>query len=196
MPESLPLKTCIILPKVLTKFYTAFIITVSNIVKAGQPETVMKKGNRRMEVQIDNRQGKHKIPKKKVRQKAKTILNALGYPDAELSILIVDDQQIADLNRQYLNRDGPTNVLAFSLREGLFTDMAPGLLGDVVISVETAHRQAQDAGLSMQDYFDQLLIHGILHLLGYNHENSKSEARKMEKKTNQLLKVIKSLAAP
>ncbi len=120
----------------------------------------------------------------------------MGYPDAELSILIVDDQQIADLNRQYLNRDGPTNVLAFSLREGLFTDMAPGLLGDVVISVETAHRQAQDAGLSMQDYFDQLLIHGILHLLGYNHENSKSEARKMEKKTNQLLKVIKSLAAP
>ncbi len=120
----------------------------------------------------------------------------MGYPDAELSILIVDDQQIAELNRQYLNREGPTNVIAFSMREGLFSEIAPNLLGDVVISVETAHRQAKDAGLSMLVYFDQLLIHGILHLLGFDHENSESEARKMEKKSNQLLNIIKSQATP
>ena len=120
----------------------------------------------------------------------------MGYPDAELSILIVDDQQIAGLNRQYLNREGPTNVIAFAMREGLFSEIAPNLLGDVVISVETAHRQARIAGLSMLDYFDQLLIHGILHLLGYDHESSESAARKMEKKTNQLLKAINSQAAP
>ena len=114
----------------------------------------------------------------------------MGYPDAELSILIVDDQQITLLNQQYLNREGPTNVIAFPMQEGPFAEIAPDLLGDVVISVETAHRQAKNAGLSMLDYFDQLLIHGILHLLGYNHENDRSEAHKMEQKAKELLKAI------
>ena len=114
----------------------------------------------------------------------------MGYPDAELSILIVDDQQIARLNQQYLQRKGPTNVIAFSMQEGPFSEMAPDLLGDVVISVETAHRQAKNADLSMTDYFNQLLIHGILHLLGYDHENDKSEEKKMEAKAQELLKHI------
>ena len=143
-----------------------------------------------MQVQIDNRQSKQRISKKKIRQIATAILNALGYPDAELSILIVDDQQIARLNRQYLNRKGPTNVIAFSMQDGPFSEIAPNLLGDVVISVETAHRQALNAGLGMRAYFNQLLIHGILHLLGYDHENDKSEARKMERKAKELLKLI------
>ena len=143
-----------------------------------------------MEVQIGNRQSIHRISKKKIRQTASVILNALGYPDAELSILIVDDQQIAQLNRQYLNREGPTNVIAFSMRQGQFSDIAPNLLGDVVISADTAHREAQSAGISMQDRFDQLLIHGTLHLLGYDHENTEAEARKMEEKNNELLKLL------
>ncbi|MCK4986560.1 MAG: rRNA maturation RNase YbeY [Desulfobacterales bacterium] len=143
-----------------------------------------------MEVQIGNRQSIHRISKKKIRQTASVILNALGYPDAELSILIVDDQQIAQLNRQYLNREGPTNVIAFSMRQGQFSDIAPNLLGDVVISADTTHREAQSAGISMQDRFDQLLIHGTLHLLGYDHENTEAQARKMEKKNNELLKLL------
>jgi probable rRNA maturation factor len=143
-----------------------------------------------MEVQIDNRQVKHRISKKKIQKTAKAILSALGYPDAELSILIVDDQQITHLNQQYLNREGPTNVIAFAMQEGPFAEIAPDLLGDVVISVETAHRQAKNAGLNMLDYFDQLLIHGILHLLGYNHEKDRSEADKMEQKAKELLKAI------
>jgi len=114
----------------------------------------------------------------------------LGYPDAELSILIVDDQQIAQLNRQYLNREGPTNVIAFSMRQGQFSDIAPNLLGDVVISADNAHREAQNAGISMQTRFDQLLTHGTLHLLGYDHENTEAEARKMEEKNNELLKLL------
>ncbi len=114
----------------------------------------------------------------------------MGYPDAELSILIVDDQQIAQLNRQYLNREGPTNVIAFSMRQGQFSDIAPNLLGDVVISADNAHREAQNAGISMQTRFDQLLTHGTLHLLGYDHENTEAEARKMEEKNNELLKLL------
>ncbi len=115
----------------------------------------------------------------------------MDYPDAELSILIVDDQQIAQLNRQYLNREGPTNVIAFSMRQGQFSDIAPNLLGDVVISADTTQREAQSAGISMQDRFDQLLIHGTLHLLGYDHENTAAEAQKMEAKTNELLQLLK-----
>ncbi len=120
------------------------------------------------------------------------VLNALDYPDAELSILIVDDQQIAQFNRDYLNRIGPTNVIAFPMREGRFTEITPSLLGDVVISSQSAHQEGQSAGLSMGDRLNQLLIHGILHLCGYDHENTKTEARRMEKKTEELLKIIKA----
>ena len=114
----------------------------------------------------------------------------MDYPDAELSILIVDDQQIAQLNHQYLDREGPTNVIAFSMRQGQFSDIAPNLLGDVVISADTAQREAQSAGISMQNRLDQLLIHGTLHLLGYDHENTAAEARKMEAKANELLQLL------
>jgi probable rRNA maturation factor len=114
----------------------------------------------------------------------------LDCPDSELSILIVDDQQIEKLNRQFLNRKGPTNVIAFPMQEGQFSEIAPNLLGDVVISVETAQREARNAGLSMEARFNQLLIHGILHLLGYDHVKTQSEARRMGKKTNELLKII------
>ena len=120
------------------------------------------------------------------------VLNALGYPDAELSILIVDDQQIAQLNHAYLDRSGPTNVIAFSMREGKFSGITPNLLGDVVISIETACQEGQKGDLSMEERFDQLLVHGILHLLGYDHENTKSEARKMEKKEQELLNIIQA----
>ncbi|MEJ2220012.1 MAG: rRNA maturation RNase YbeY [Desulfobacterales bacterium] len=120
------------------------------------------------------------------------MLNALGYPDAELSILIVDDQQIAQLNHQYLNREGPTNVIAFPMNQGPFSDIVPSLLGDVVISADTTHREAQSAGIGLQDRFDQLLIHGTLHLLGYDHEGTVDEARKMEEKANELLQLLQN----
>jgi probable rRNA maturation factor len=144
-----------------------------------------------MEVRIDNRQSIHRIARKKLRQAAKAILNALDCPDAELSILIVDDQQIAKLNQQFLNRKGPTNVIAFPMQEGQFTEITPNLLGDVVISVETARHEAHNAGLRMQERLNELLIHGILHLLGYDHGKKKSEARVMQNKTNELIKIIK-----
>ena len=116
----------------------------------------------------------------------------MEYPDAELSILIVDDEQIAELNQAYLSRSGPTNVIAFPMREGKFSEITPHLLGDVVISIETAHQEGLKSGFSIEERLDQLLIHGILHLLGYDHEDSNSEARKMEKKTQELLNIIQT----
>ena len=143
-----------------------------------------------MEALIDNRQNNLKIPLKKIQQTARAILGALDFPDGELSILLVDDQQIETLNIEYLNRKGPTNVIAFSMREGQFNDITPNLLGDVVISVETAKKEAHAANISMQNRFNQLLIHGILHLVGYDHEKTQKEAKRMEKKSNELLSML------
>jgi probable rRNA maturation factor len=114
----------------------------------------------------------------------------LGYPDAQLSILIVDDDQIEALNKAYLNHTGPTNVISFPMQEGPFSEITPDLLGDVVISADTAHREAVDAGMPMDDRFSQLLIHGILHLVGYDHVHSEEEASAMEQKSHQLMELI------
>jgi probable rRNA maturation factor len=102
----------------------------------------------------------------------------------------VDDPQIEILNQQYLNRQGPTNVIAFAMREGEFSDLTPNLLGDVVISMDTTAKEAKSAGLSRERRFNELLIHGILHLLGYDHENSQREARRMEDKSREILGLI------
>jgi probable rRNA maturation factor len=143
-----------------------------------------------MEVLIDNRQSRHKISPKKIQQAVQVVLSALDFPDGELSILLVDDPQIATLNQKYLDRQGPTNVIAFAMREGEFSHLTPHLLGDVVISVDTAAREAQDAGLSRERRFNELLVHGILHLFGYDHEDSEKEALRMEEKSRELLEMI------
>ncbi len=74
--------------------------------------------------------------------------------------------------------------------EGKFANISPQLLGDVVISVETAYQEGINAGISMEERFIQLLIHGILHLFGYDHETTETEAFKMEKKSEELIKLI------
>jgi probable rRNA maturation factor len=117
----------------------------------------------------------------------------LDCPDAELSILLVDDAEIAKLNREYLGRRGPTNVIAFPMREGGFPEIMPQLIGDVVISIDTAAREALEADLSFETRFMQLLVHGILHLLGYDHEKPDADAEAMERKSEALLEKLGSL---
>lgn len=143
-----------------------------------------------MEVLIENRQNRHKLSRQKIQTTARRILNALGYPDAQLSILIVDDTQITEFNLAYLNHAGPTNVISFPMQEGQFSDISPDLLGDVVISADSAHREAVEAEMALTERFNQLLIHGILHLAGYDHVNSEEEAAVMERKSNELIKLI------
>ncbi|OQX24915.1 MAG: rRNA maturation RNase YbeY [Desulfobacteraceae bacterium IS3] len=143
-----------------------------------------------MSVLITNRQNSQKIVPEKVKKAAKAALNALECPDGELSLLIVDDAEIAVFNRDYLRREGPTNVIAFPMREGEFGNINPLLLGDVVISSETAQREAEDIGIGTEERFMQLLIHGILHLFGYDHENDEEEAVRMETKSEELLTLI------
>jgi len=116
----------------------------------------------------------------------------LACPDGELSILIVDDSQIERLNQEYLNRGGPTNVIAFPMREGDFSNLNPQLLGDVVISIETAAKEGKIAGISTEERLSQLLVHGILHLFGYDHEKSEPKAHEMEIKSKELLELMNS----
>jgi probable rRNA maturation factor len=146
-----------------------------------------------MDIQIDNQQTKQPIKVKAIQKKARAILNALDCPDGELSIVLVDDVRIADLNQVYLQHTGPTNVISFPMREGDFSEINPQVLGDVVISMDTCAREAEAAGLAMEVRLDQLLIHGILHLMGYDHVHSESEARVMEAKSNELLTMLEEI---
>jgi len=114
----------------------------------------------------------------------------LGCPDGELSVLFTDDKFIADLNRRYLNREGPTNVLAFPLAEGTPSCEEPAMLGDVVISVDTAIRESSFMGDPVETTVHRLLIHGVLHLFGYDHEKSLEEARRMKRREKRLLSLI------
>jgi pyridoxine 5-phosphate synthase len=107
-----------------------------------------------------------------------------------VSLLLVEDREISRYNRRYLNRSGPTNVLAFSLREGLFPEINPGLWGDIVVSTETAAREAREAGISLLDRVLFLIVHGWLHLQGYDHERSQEEERLMELRTGEIVELI------
>lgn len=111
--------------------------------------------------------------------------------DKELSILLTDDEQIARLNERYLGRKGPTNVLAFPMSGWLTPKIESSMLGDVVISVETARREANELGEPLGYTIDRLLIHGLLHLLGYDHEGSIVDAKDMEKQEKRLMSLIK-----
>jgi probable rRNA maturation factor len=113
-------------------------------------------------------------------------LTELGLLEAELSILFVNDLQIQELNRRYLHRDKPTNVLAFSMRQGEFSTLHPHLLGDLVISVETAKRQSNRFGLNEMEMVILLMVHGVLHLMGYDHEGTKKDSKEMAYKQKQL----------
>ncbi len=105
----------------------------------------------------------------------------MGCDDRELSVLLTDDPRIAELNERYLARKGPTNVISFPMDEGEPVPPGTGMLGDVVVSVETARAESCKTGETHERAVDRLLAHGILHLLGYDHERSAQEARRMRR---------------
>lgn len=99
------------------------------------------------------------------------------------------DPAIRELNRRYRNRDIPTDVLSFPLAD----EVCPDLLGDVVISVDTLRRQARQRKRSVADELLRLLIHGVLHLLGYDHEVSSAEARRMRKAEREMKAAVRGV---
>jgi probable rRNA maturation factor len=129
------------------------------------------------------------IERRALARKARIVLEALGLDASELSVSLVGDAEIRRLNRRYRGKDRPTDVLSFSLREGEFGDVATSI-GDVVISLETAKRQALENGFTFPEEVDRLLVHGILHLAGYDHEVSPREERRMKRKASEMLRRI------
>lgn len=119
----------------------------------------------------------------------------MACEEGELSVWLCDDVAIRELHREYLGEDSATNVLSFAQREGEFAAVEPEVLGDVVISVETARRDAQGGGEDPDDEVAFLLIHGILHLLGYDHEGEQAHrAGEMEAKESELFRLVRDEA--
>jgi rRNA maturation RNase YbeY len=128
------------------------------------------------------------LKKRKVKKSLRKVLKDLGYNDNELSILFTNDHHISQLNLQYLGRKGATNVLAFPMKDE--HGIIPIILGDVVISVETAFRESKELKENPEVTVNRLLIHGLLHLLGYEHESSELEAERMEREEKRLLSIL------
>jgi probable rRNA maturation factor len=142
-------------------------------------------------VVVQNYQRAVAIDQKWLGRTAEAVLSAARAETAELSVLLVSDQRMRALNRRYRNKDRATDVLAFPLREGRFSRFRGALLGDVVISMQTAKRQAKEFGHSLCDEIARLLVHGILHLLGYDHERNVRDAAVMERKERAILRAIR-----
>ena len=119
------------------------------------------------------------------RQRAGAVLAAASATEAELSVALVDDATIARLNQAYRGKSGPTDVLSFSLVEGDHGEHRGAMLGDVVIAMPTAARQARELGHDLDEELLRLLIHGVLHLLGFDHEEEE-EARAMEAREREV----------
>lgn len=129
-----------------------------------------------------------KVKTRRIRSLALQVLQAENCTaDTEVSILLTDDESITMLNGEYRGLQEPTDVLSFSQHEGDDEFAAEeNLLGDVVISVETAKRQADERGADLDSEIDMLLVHGLLHLLGYDHAEPE-EADKMFARQAELL---------
>jgi probable rRNA maturation factor len=124
-----------------------------------------------------------------LRVRARALLAALGQEEAELSVALVDDEAIAALNAAHRGRPRPTDVLSFSLLEGPHAERRGNLLGDVVIGVETAAREAKRRACALDDEIARLLVHGVLHLLGHDHE-ARQEARLMRAEERRLARLL------
>jgi pyridoxine 5-phosphate synthase len=125
-----------------------------------------------------------------IAQRAEILLRLQDHPESELSILLVDDRHMARLNESYRKKKGATNVLAFAMQEAEEFPVAPVILGDIVISLDTAAAEARRDGTTLHRRVTKLLIHGLLHLLGYDHEQSEAAAIVMAEKEEKLFQQL------
>jgi probable rRNA maturation factor len=130
-----------------------------------------------MPVEIVRKKAGGTFSNRELKRIALKVLKLLGQSQAELSVALVNNKEIRKLNAKYRRKDYATDVLAFPAANGLPIDVR--MLGDVVISVEKAQEQAKERGRTLNQETVTLLIHGILHLLGHDHERSAKEARIM-----------------
>jgi len=138
-----------------------------------------------VDVSCDVKDASHYV--RALRSEALKLLKLLGRKDSELSVLLTGDRRIKELNRDFRHKNRPTDVLSFAQIEALDGEVPENpprppevsVMGDVVISIETAARQASEIGQSVEGRLRALLVHGMLHLLGYDHERSAADAKLM-----------------
>lgn len=139
----------------------------------------------------------HPVDLPAVRALAELVLADEGYPaEAEVTLLLVSDDEMSSYNQRFLEREGPTDVLAFpveDLEPGVVPEIdgngPPLLLGDIIIAPSYITRQAAEMGVGFEDEISLMVIHGLLHLLGYDHQDD-SEAEEMEGRERQILAKI------
>ena len=146
-----------------------------------------------MEILIKNQQKRIKLNQRKIKEIIKKVLQYLRVDEkTEISVLFTDDEFIRSLNNKYRGINKPTDVLSFSLWEGSVKTPeieSDKLLGDIIISVEIAQRQADNLNHSIEKELTVLLIHGLLHLTGYAHEEDK-DYKIMRGKESEILKIF------
>lgn len=130
-----------------------------------------------------------------LKQRCESLLDLLEHSGDDVSVVLVDDTAMAGYNKQYRQKQGPTNVLSFPAGEdfaGLPADLPHRELGDILISIDTARREARQKNISLHHRLTELIIHGMLHLLGFDHERSENEAWAMWEKEQQLFQQLKT----
>lgn len=137
-------------------------------------------------VSVVNRQRKYRVNARALARFAERVLRAIGRDGYTVTIAFVGDRAMRQLNRDFRGADRPTDVLAFPLGEPLEPD-APIHLGDVVISLETARRYAARWRIPLRRELRNLIIHGVLHLCGYDHETDNGEMRRLERRLRRAL---------
>ena len=121
-----------------------------------------------------------------VRKITENLLTFLKLQDRDLSILFVNNKKIRELNKQFFYKDKPTNVISFSYMDGLSSE----IMGDIVISVEIAREEADSLSIPFYERLFALIVHGIVHILGYDHVNDRNEARRMRYREKKLLTFV------
>ncbi len=139
-----------------------------------------------MAIWINNRQRSVALNTPLVKKQARRMMAYLGCQDSELSVVFVHDERMRSLNRTYRCKDRPTNILAFPQCQTYEGEPQTLLLGDVVISLPTAAREAHELRQTLEERVVFLLAHGLLHLLGYDHERSAAR-RRMERREQKIL---------
>ena len=139
-----------------------------------------------MPVEITRRGPGKQFPSRALKKIAQAILALVGQADAELSLALIGNPEMQRLNAKYRRRNYPTDVLSFPIEDRFPSTHRQ--LGDVVISVDRARDQAKERGRSHDEEMVTLLIHGIVHLLGYDHERSARDARVMKQLENKLFR--------
>jgi len=140
------------------------------------------------------RRGLPRVDRRLLRARARVVLREIERADRELAVSLVGDPEIRALNAAWRGRDAATDVLAFSLEEGPHPERRGRLLGDVVIGLETAARQARARRRGLDDELLRLLVHGALHLVGYDHVRARDAVR-MRAAERRVLRAARAVGA-